>query len=141
MRDNAFFTGLDAGAIARVVPVFRVVTVPAGTELYERGRLARHVILVLRGRVAAVQGTGAVQTTVSILGPGEFTGERALLQPPEPHAWTAVCIEETRIAYAEADALLAALMTLPAIAVNVAHALHRRVRDASRAIDALVAGA
>jgi CRP-like cAMP-binding protein len=141
MRDNAFFTGLDAAALARVVPVFRVTTLPAGAELYERGRIAQRVYLVLRGSVAAVQRTGPVQTTVAVLGPGEFTGERALLQPPEPHVWTAVCLEETRVAYAEGDALLAALTTLPAIAVNVARALHRRVRDAACAIDGLIAGA
>lgn len=141
MRDNAFFTGLDAAALARVVPVFRVQTLPAGTQLYERGRVARSVILVLGGSVAAVQRTGCEQTTVAILGPGEFTGERALLQPPEPHVWTAVCLEETRIAYADGDALHAALTTLPALAVNVARALHRRVRDATRAIDTFVADA
>lgn len=141
MRDNAFFTGLDAQALMRVLPVFQLATFPAGTELYARGAIARRVFLVVRGRVAAVQRTAGVQTTVAVLERGEFTGERALLDPPERHAWTAVCLEETQIAYADGDALLAALVTLPAIAVNVARALHRRVRDATETIDRLIASA
>jgi len=140
LRDNALFSGVDGASLARVLPAFRLVTVPADTSLYLRGRIARRVFLIVSGSVAVVAQTGDVRTTVAVLGPGEFTGERALLHPAACHVWSAVCREETRIAFADGDALLAALAAFPALGVNVARALHRRVRDAGRAIDVLMAG-
>jgi CRP-like cAMP-binding protein len=138
LADNAFFTGLDASALARLLPVFRVISLPAGAELYANGRTAEGVFLIVCGRVQVVQRTGGIETTIAELGPGEFTGERALLTPPERHAWTAICREGTRLAYADGEAVLAALAAAPAIGVNVARAFHRRVRDATQAIDALI---
>lgn len=139
LRDNAFFSGVEGAALARVLSVFRLVTVPPDTPLYVGGCVARKVFLIVSGRVAVTQRTGEVDTTVTVLGPGEFTGERALLHPATRHLWSAVCCEETRIAFADADVLLAALTAFPALGVNVAAALHRRVNDASLAIDGLIA--
>jgi CRP-like cAMP-binding protein len=141
LGDNALFSGLDGEALALVLPTFRLATYPAGTQLYARGRIADRLLLVVRGSVAVVQRTGGVQTTIAVLGPGEFTGERALLNAPAVHPWTAICREETQIGCANGDAVLAALTAQPAIGVNVVRALQRRVRDATRAIDALIAGA
>jgi CRP-like cAMP-binding protein len=140
LRDNAFFSGVEGASLARVLAVFETATVPAQTRLYVCGRIARRVFLIESGSVAITQRTGGVETTVTVLGPGEFTGERALLQPAPHHLWSAVCCEETRVAFADGDALLAALTAFPALGVNVAAALHRRVHDASRAIDGLIAG-
>lgn len=139
LRDNAFFSGVAPDALVRLLPVFRVATLPADTLLYARGRIARRVFLIVSGSVAVVQHTADVRTTIALLGPGEFTGERALLQPAIRHLWSASCVEETRVGVADGEALLAASLALPEIGVNVARALHRRVRDASSAIDGLIA--
>ncbi len=138
---NAFFSGVEANSVAQLLPAFSVTTLPAGTLLYERDRLAQRVFLIVSGRVAVVQNTGDVRTTIALLGPGEFTGERALLQPPLRHLWSAICLEETRVGFADGGALLTASGAVPAIGVNVARALHRRVRDAASAIDGLIAQA
>jgi CRP-like cAMP-binding protein len=141
LRDNALFSGVEGASLARVLSVFRMATVPARTPLYTSGSIARQVFLIVSGSVAIAQRTGCVETVVTVLGPGEFTGERALLHPSTRHLWSAVCAEESRIAFADADVLLAALTAFPALGVNVAAALHRRVNDASVAIDGLIAGA
>lgn len=138
LTDNAFFSGIEATSLASVLRAFRVVTLPANALLYGRGRDARQLYLIVSGSVAVEQRTGDTRTTLALLGPGEFTGEGALLQPDARHPWSAVCREETRVAVAEADDLLAALTALPALAINVARALHRRLTDAARAIDALL---
>lgn len=140
LRDNALFSGVEGASLARVLPAFRLATVPADTPLYLRGRVARRVFLIVSGSVVLLAQTGGVQTAVAVLGPGEFTGERALLHPATRHVWSAVCCEETRIAFADGDALLAALTAFPALGVNVARALHRRVHDAALAIDEMIAG-
>lgn len=140
LRDNAFFSGVEGASLARVLPVFSLITVPAGTPLYVSGCLARRVFLILSGSVAVTQRSGDVDTTVTVLGPGEFTGERALLDPAARQLWSAMCCEESRIAFADGDLVLAALTAFPAIGVNVAAALHRRVNDAALAIDGLIAG-
>ena len=140
LSNNAFFSGVEAASLVRVLPAFRVATFPPHAVLYGRGRPAHELFLILRGSVAVVQRTGHVRTTIAVLGPGEFTGERALLLPATLHPWSAVCCEETVVAVAEGVALLGALTALPALGVNVARGLHRRVLDATFAIDALIAG-
>jgi CRP-like cAMP-binding protein len=140
LRDNAFFSGVEGASLARVLSVFSLVTVPAATPLYVSGCLARRVFLIVSGSVAVTQRSGDVDTTVAVLGPGEFTGERALFDPATRHVWSAACCEESRIAFADGDHVLAALTAFPAIGVNVAAALHRRVNDASLAIEGLIAG-
>ena len=140
LRDNAFFSGVEGASLARVLSAFSLVTVAAGTPLYVSGCVARRVFLIVSGSVAVTQRSGDVDTTVTVLGPGEFTGERALLDPATRHVWSAVCREESRIAFAAGDQVLAALTAFPAIGVNVAAALHRRVNDASLTIDGLIAG-
>ena len=140
LRDNALFSGVEGPSLASVLSVFRLATLPAHTPLYVRGSVARRVFLIVSGSVAVTQRTREHDTTVTVLGPGEFTGERALLQPAPRHLWSAVCREETRVAVAEGDALLAALTAMPALGVNVARALHRRVHDVAIAIDGLMAG-
>ncbi len=139
LTDNAFFSGVDAASLMRVLPAFRLATFPAGATLYERGGAAHEVFLILNGSVAIVQRTGRERTTVAVLGPGEFTGEGALLEPLPRHPWSAVCREETHVAVADGDVLLAALTALPALGVNVARGLYRRVADATLAIDQLIA--
>ena len=139
LQDNALFSGVEGPSLARVLSVFRMATVPAGTPLYVSGHVARRVFLIVSGSVTVTQRTATVDTVVSVLGPGEFTGERALLQPAARHVWSAVCREETRLAFAEGDVLLATLTAHPALGVNVAAGLHRRVRDAAVAIEGLIA--
>jgi len=141
LSDNAFFSGVEAASLLRVLPAFRLATFAPRALLYRRGGPAREVFLILRGSVEVVQRTGSVRTTIALLGPGEFTGEHALLDPLTRHRWSAVCREETRVAVADGDELLAALLPLPALGVNVARGLHRRVLDAALAIDALIADA
>jgi CRP-like cAMP-binding protein len=139
LTDNAFFSGVEAASLVRVLPAFRFVTVPAHALLYARGKIARQVFLIVSGSVAVVQRTGDEHTRLALLGPGEFTGERALVHPLTPHPWSAVCCEETRVAVADGDVLLAALAIWPALGVNVARGVHRRLGDATRAIDSLIA--
>lgn|GEM_PF-5775963 len=139
LTDNTFFSGVEAASLARVLPAFRLATFPPGATLYVRGRAAREVFLILSGSVAIVQRTGSMRTTVATLGPGEFTGEGALLEPLPQHPWSAVCREETQVAVADGKVLLAALTMSPALGVNVARGLHRRVIDATLAIDGLIA--
>jgi len=139
LRDNAFFTGVEGTALGRLLPAFVPLTLPKDAVLYGRGPLARRVFLIVRGRVALIQRTARLRTTVAVLGPGEFTGERSLVRAPSRQPWSAVCCEESRIAVADGEVILNALAGLPVLALNVAHALHRRVRDASLAIDELIA--
>lgn len=139
IADNAFFSGVGAASLARALPAFRIVTLPAGTTLYRRGRTARRVFLILSGSVAVGQRTSGLRTVVALLGPGEFTGEQALLRPALRHSWSAVCRTETVVAVAEGERLHALTASSPAFGMNVARGVYRRVVDASSAIDALVA--
>ena len=126
LTDNAFFSGVEAASLVRVLPAFRLATFPPGATLYLRGRAAREVFLILSGSVAIEQHIGSVRTTVATLGPGEFTGEGALLYSPR-HPWSAVCCEETQVAVADGNVLLAALMESPALGARDRRAYRKPV--------------
>ncbi len=134
---NALLRGLADAPLLALIATFRVVTLPRETLLYVRGQRAQRVFLILHGSVALVRRTGPVRTPIAVLADGTFSGEGALLTPRVRHPWTASCLDETRIAFADGAALRAAIATLPSVGYNVALALHERVQDAARAIGAL----
>ncbi len=138
LRDNAFFSGVDPAARARILAAFRFAAFAPGAPLYARGDAASRVFLIVRGRVAIEQPTAGVSTAIAMLGPGEFIGARAILGDGARHMWSAIADEETLVAYADGDDVLAALDDLAAIGLNVARALHRRLADAASAIDVLI---
>lgn len=139
LRDNAFFSGLDATSLERALPAFGLLDVAAGTVLFRRGRVARRLLLIVTGSVAVVARTGGARVVVARLGPGEFTGERALLRPPAHQPFTAIACERSRLAVAAGADLEALVGTSPGVGVNVARGVYRRLADATSAIDALVA--
>ena len=42
LTDNAFFSGVEAASLVRVLPAFRLATFPPGATLYVRGHAARN---------------------------------------------------------------------------------------------------
>ena len=139
IAQNAFFAGLPDASRHALLATFRTVSLPHETLLYVRGQRAHRVFLIVRGSVALVQRTAGLRTEIVRLGAGTFSGEGALMQPRVRHPWTASCVGEVRLAFADGDDVRAAVAALPNIGFNVARALHDRVADAGRAIGMLSA--
>ena len=136
LSGNALFSGVAPAALVRVLPAFRVTTVPRGTVLYERGLPARHVFLVVSGSVAIVQSTAGVENDTRAAGRRRIhrrarlarAGNRACVDGAvlrrEPDC---VCERRCRV---RGDRIVAGDRGM-----NVARGVHRRVRDAALAID------
>ena len=54
-------------------------SVSPGDILHREGEQTREFIVILRGKVAVVEGDGAKQRTIAVHGPGRFLGELGLL--------------------------------------------------------------
>src|SRR5437016_3959791 len=77
--DQAFPT-LTADQIARIASHGRTRRVEAGEVLQRAGKLASLFFVVSSGRLAGLVPTGPQgETTITDLGPGQFTGEVAML--------------------------------------------------------------
>ncbi|MFG3441549.1 FAD-dependent oxidoreductase [Nonomuraea sp. NPDC047897] len=70
---------LDEGQIAKLSLHGERRSVSPGDVLYREGEPIREFIVILRGKVAMVEGDGAEQRTIAVHGPGRFLGELGLL--------------------------------------------------------------
>ncbi len=102
--------------------------VPAGKELTREGQPGREFVIVLDGTAVATRGGRKVAT----LGPGDYFGEIALLDPGER---TATVTAETPmtlavVTWGEFDQMLA---EVPALGQSIMRGLARQIRELSRA--------
>ncbi|MBF8190594.1 FAD-dependent oxidoreductase [Nonomuraea sp. K274] len=70
---------LDEQQIAELSRHGQRRSVPPGDILYREGEPIREFIVILRGKVAVVEGDGEGRRTIAVHGPGRFLGELGLL--------------------------------------------------------------
>jgi CRP/FNR family transcriptional regulator len=101
---------------------------PAGGHLFEAGRPARHLFVVLRGRVKVVRSSsGGREQVLHADGAGATLGEVPVLDGGG-YVGTAVAVEPTRVLALPRDALLALCRRRPEVARGVIEVLAGRVR-------------
>jgi CRP-like cAMP-binding protein len=100
-------------------------TIPAGTALVSQGAPGDAFFLLLSGR-ATVERDGV---TVAELGPGNFFGELALLDPA-PRAATVAVTVSSEIVVLGARMFKVLLRELPALSAGMLASLAHRARDA-----------
>ena len=67
-----------------------------GDVLIREGDVAEEMFVVTSGRVKVTKGKGANETTLAILGPGEYLGEMALLAD-FPRSATVTALDDTEV--------------------------------------------
>ena len=98
---------------------------PAGTQLVVEGEQGDAFFIVLDGEVVLRRGGRKVGT----LGPGDYFGELALLDPA-PRSATATAATEVRVAVLGARMFRTLLRELPSISERLLSSLARAFRDA-----------
>ena len=73
------FPVLTAAQIERVAAHGHLRNVRAGEVLIEAGDTVMPFFVVTKGQVEIVRPSGAVETVITVHGPGEFTGEANML--------------------------------------------------------------
>ena len=123
-----FFAGVPMDELEKLASSLQRRTVRAGKAVFRQDDPGSSLYVIESG-VVKVQRTSpeGKEVILTILGPGDFFGELALLDG-EPRSADAVAKEDTALLVLERDDFLAFLDRAPAVATKLLAALSRRLR-------------
>ena len=101
-----------------------------GHALFHEGQVARHVIVLRRGRVKVTATTaGGREVVLAFRGPGEILGEQSALDG-DPRSATIVAVEPVEALAIGAETFRAFVAGHPPVALTLLRMLSLRLRDA-----------
>lgn len=127
LRGVSLFSRCSRRDLATVAKLAEILEFESGTTIVTQGRTGDAFYVVLDGR-ATVRRNGR---RVGELGPGDYFGELALLDPAPRNADVAA-IGAITVARLRVGPFRSVLRTVPAINERLLAGLARRVRDADR---------
>jgi CRP-like cAMP-binding protein len=122
LKTVSLFSNLDRAQLARVARSIDEVEVPAGKELTREGDIGREFFVIEDGS-ASVRQSGE---EISVMGPGDFFGEIALLESPRRTA-TVVATTPMRLLVMHSRDFKAIEHDMPAVADRVRSAIYARL--------------
>jgi nitrite reductase/ring-hydroxylating ferredoxin subunit len=131
----SLFADLDEASIDGLVAFTFHKEYAAGEVIVEEGRTGNGLYVVLSGTVEVIQGVGASQKRLRVLGPGEPFGEIALLGDWKRSA-SVRAIDDVECMGMDRWAFLAHLKTEPALAIRLLQMVAARLAKADADADA-----
>ena len=122
LKSVALFSKLQRDELARVARSIDEVDVPAGKELTREGDIG-HEFFVIEDGSASVQQNGE---EISVMGPGDFFGEIALLESPRRTA-TVVAITPMQLLVMHSRDFKAMEHEMPLVADRLRAAIYARL--------------
>lgn len=131
------FASLAEADLQALVPLLREKRAARGSLILLQGDAGDALFLVAAGQVKVVLiGEDGREVILSVLGPGAFFGELALLDD-EPRSAHVVAMEDTLLYQLRREDFRARLRTSPEAGIAVLRELSRRLRRANTAIGGL----
>jgi CRP-like cAMP-binding protein len=143
---------MDAGELLRTVPIFSelpAVDCEALAQLAARRRYPKDTVvffendegdsffMIVSGRIkVTILGDDGREVILSVLGPGDFFGEMALLDD-EPRSATAIAIEECELLSLQRSDFESVIANKPSISLALVRVLTARLRKANHQISTL----
>jgi CRP-like cAMP-binding protein len=109
----------------------------AGTVLFEEGQPGDYMYVIQSGQVEIRRVVGETERVLSVLSPGEFLGEMAILNG-RPRSATAVVRSEARLLVIEGKTFEAMLRARPEIALRIIKTLALRLENANQHVELLL---
>lgn len=137
IAQSALFRGLPAAALDDLARRIQVRTRPAGTLIVAQDEPGDSMYLLASGRVkVALFGENGRELTLSLLQPGDFFGEMALLDS-RPRSANVVALDDATVLQLTREAFLAHMKSHPQTALNIIAELTARLRRADETIASL----
>ena len=122
------FSGLAPGELDGLTALIRRHRYEEGEVIFHEGDAGTALYVIEKGEVKIVLGSSEGKDVVlSLLGPGDFFGELALLDG-EPRSADAVAKETSHLLILQRDDFLRFMIEQPQVAVNLMAVLSRRLR-------------
>lgn len=121
------FAACTKQELQRVAKLSTEVEVPAGKTLARQGEAGREFVIILDGIATVIRN----DKKIAELGPGDYFGETALLDPGERTA-TVVAESPMRIAVVTPSEFSEMLDDVPALAHKIMRGLARQIRELAK---------
>jgi CRP-like cAMP-binding protein len=132
------FTQLEAGELHRVAEVTRERAYPKNSVILFEDDPGDALYVVAQGQVKVVLiGEDGREVILSVLGPGEFFGEMALIDD-EPRSAHVIAMEESSLLVLRREDFQGILKQSPGIALALLRELSRRLRRVDEKVGSLV---
>jgi CRP-like cAMP-binding protein len=105
MGEIAIFAGLSDKQLYALFRLLKKAHYRAGEKVFEEGHEPSHIYIVQSGRVKLVVSAEKTPLELIVFGEGRCFGETSVIGI-QPHAATAVCIDDTELIVLSRDALL-----------------------------------
>jgi len=140
LQQNRLFQGVEQQALQALLQELEAKVALPGEWIMREGEVADHMFVILNGELEVLShgGSGSADVRVALLGPGDWVGEMAVLDPhPQrsasvralaPSLLLRVTAHHVRHLHAQQPAVYASLLR------NIALELGRRLRVADRLI-------
>jgi len=110
---------------------------PKGTVLFNEGDPGKQVFVLQSGRVEISKKVGELETTLAMLGPGEFFGEMAIISN-KPRSATALVTENSKLLVIDPKTFEGMIRGNAEIALRMIKRLAERLSDADEKIENLL---
>ncbi len=122
------FSGLNPGELDGLAALIRRHRYTAGEIIFHEGDAGMALYIIEKGEVKIVLGSAeGKEVVLSLLGPGDFFGDLALLDG-EPRSADAVAMETSELLILQRQDFLRFVAEQPHVAVNFMAVLSRRLR-------------
>ena len=136
-KDIPLFAGLSAADHALLLQVAEHRRYPRHTMLMQEGDPGEHFYLLRQGRAKIYLGNREGREIIlSLLGPGDFFGEMALIDS-EPCSANVMTLEECEFVSIRMTEFQQILASSPDMAMGLIKVLSRRLREADQQIESL----
>lgn len=137
MRNIPLFSGLGDEELGVLLRYAVRKTVPRNTLLFEQGAPGDALYVINRGKVKVVlSDADGKEVILSVLGPGDFFGEMALIDD-EPRSAGVVTMEASEFYIISKSDFRTCVAKQPELATNLMRHLSRRLRIADQKIGSL----
>jgi CRP/FNR family cyclic AMP-dependent transcriptional regulator len=137
LRQVPLFSGLSDADLEGFASVLRERRVPRGSIVMMQGERGDALYLLAEGQAKVVLiGEDGREVILSVLGPGSFFGEMALLDD-EPRSAHVVVMEDSQLLQLRRDDFQARLRSSPDVALALLRLLSKRLRRADDTIGSL----
>jgi CRP/FNR family transcriptional regulator, cyclic AMP receptor protein len=131
---NPLFAQIGPDELERMAALFRRRRYRGGEPVFREGDPGTALYIIESGEVKILLGgSEGKEVVLSLLAPGEFFGELALLDG-EPRSADAVTTTPTELLVLPRDEFLRFLREMPSVAINMLAALSRRFRRTDRLV-------
>jgi CRP/FNR family transcriptional regulator, cyclic AMP receptor protein len=140
LQDNQLFRGVEAGALQSLLDQYKPEIAQPGDWIMREGGVADYMFVIINGELEVVSHGGGTsnEVRVALLGPGDWVGEMAVLDPQAQRSASVRSLAPSlllRLTVSQMQTIEAQQLPVYAAMVrNIARELSRRLRVADRLI-------